>query len=120
VPASPARGREREEGGGWGPDPPCRRKEAQYWREAARGLSDERNGHGYRQDLRGCGSDPAEGMSRRRPGTKRRSSQERTIQAKLAYALTGKFEQVSYSGTRADSRQHFLHPGEASCRSHGA
>ena len=51
MPASPARGREKEDGSGWGPDPPCRRKEAEYPREAACGLSDDGNGHSYRQDF---------------------------------------------------------------------
>ncbi|WP_020373706.1 hypothetical protein [Sulfobacillus thermosulfidooxidans] len=65
------------------------------------GLADDGNGYGYRQDLRGRGSNPAERMGRKRPGTKLRSAQERIIHAKLAYALTSKFEQVSYSGMKA-------------------
>ena len=79
------RGREKEEASGWGPDPPCRRKEAKYRREAAWGLSDEGNGYGYWQDFRGCGADPAE---------------ERRIPIETGFCPVGKFEQVSNSGSK--------------------
>ena len=38
MPTLPAKGREKEEGSGCGPDPPCRRKEAEYPRESACGF----------------------------------------------------------------------------------
>ena len=81
-----------------GPNPPCRRKEAKYRREVACGLFDEENGHGYRQDFRGCGSDPAEGTDRKRSGIKLQPTEERIIPTGTSFYLIGKFEQVSNSG----------------------
>ena len=54
------KGRHRQAGSGRRPDPPCRRKEAPYRKQAAWELSNVRNGYGYRPNFRGGGSTRAE------------------------------------------------------------
>ena len=59
-------------------------------------LSNEGNGHGYRQDFRGCGSGVAEG--RAGDGEKLRSVEERRSSIETAFCMVGKVVQVSNSG----------------------
>ncbi len=89
---------DRQEGSGWGPDPPCRRKETTVRRRTASGPVDEGNGRrlpaglvrSHSRSCGVCGGGPSRDYIA--------AWEERRIPMETGFCLVGKFEQVSNSG----------------------